>query len=275
MRTRSLGAVALCAALALSGCIDTATKLSVKTDGSGTIEKTIVISKTLVDFVENMGAKGDATSIESGMVSESSLKAEAAQMGSDVTFVSAQKITTSKGNGYKALYSFKDVTKVKLNQNPAGDVTLPSSPGGAGGGAGQAATAELVTFKFTKGTPAVLTIVSPKIQPSTSTAKAAQPQTSSADAEQMMQALKPLYADLRIALYVEVQGKISETNATFVEGSTVTLMDMDFGKILADDAVFKKLAASQTQSVKEVQELVKTIPGVKLDMQENITVTFR
>jgi hypothetical protein len=91
----------------------------------------------------------------------------------------------------------------------------------------------------------------------------------------MMQALKPLYADLRIAVSVEVVGKITDTNAAYVDGSVVTLMDMDFGKILSDETAFKKLASSQTQSVREVQELVKAMPGVRLDTQESIKISFR
>jgi hypothetical protein len=193
-----------------------------------------------------------------------------------VTFVSAQKVTTAKGDGYKATYSFKDITKVKLDQNPAGDVAVPSA-GGPSGGA-QASSPELVTFLFTKGSPATLTIVSPKVQPAAANAKSAQAQTSAEDAkqaEQMMQALKPLYADLRIAVSVEVVGKITDTNAAYVDGSVVTLMDMDFGKILSDETAFKKLASSQTQSVREVQELVKAMPGVRLDTQESIKISFR
>lgn len=273
MRTRSLLAVALCAAVALAGCIDSATKIIVKTDGSGTIEKTIVVSTSLVEFLEGMGMGGDAASIETAMLSEKSLKAEASQMGAGVAFVSSQKITTTKGNGYKAVYSFKDITTVRLDQNPAADVTLPSAGGAAG--SGQAGNPELYTFRFTKGSPATLTIVAPKVQPSASAAQGTQTQTDAKEAEQMLAVMRPLYADLRMAVTVEVMGRIAETNATYVDGSTVTLMDLDFGKILADDAVFKKLASTQAQSVKDVQDLVKAFPGVKLDTQESVTVKFR
>lgn len=273
MKTRSVWAIALCATLALGGCIDSATKIIVKTDGSGTLEKTIVVSTNLVKFLESMGMGGDAKTIEEGMLSEKSLKVEASQMGAGVTFVSSQKITTTKGNGYKAVYSFKDITTLRLDQNPAGDVTLPS--GGGAAGSGQASAPELYTFRFTKGSPATLTIVAPKVQASPSAAKGTQTQTDPKQAEQMLAAMRPLYADLRMAVTVEVQGKIAETNALYVDGSTVTLMDLDFGKILADDAVFKKLASTQAQSVKDIQELVKTMPGVKLDAQESVTIKFR
>jgi hypothetical protein len=252
--------------------MDTSTKITVKTDGSGTIEKTIVLSSHLAEFAQSMGMKMDRGSLEQGMLNEEGLKAEAAQMGTGVAFVSAQKITTAKGNGYRALYSFTDVTKLKINRNPVGDVTIPSGDsGGAGGSSGDQANApEYLTFAFAKGTPAVLTITEPKVQRQTTGTAS----TQAVDASQLA-SLKPLYSDLRIALSIEVQGKISETNAAYVSGSTVTLMDMDFGVILADDAMVKKLSSMQTQSIAEVEALVKSMPGVKLDTQESVRIAFK
>jgi hypothetical protein len=267
MKSRWGWAIALCALLALSGCIDTTTNVTVKADGSGTIEKTIVLSKHLAELMKSMGNTGDAATIEQGLLNEKGLKASAARMGSGVTFVSDEKITTAKGNGYKALYSFTDISKVKIDRNPAADLTAPSGSGGRS----SSTSTELVTFTFVKGSPSVLTIVEPKVD---KTAKPASPQGNAAQNDQMMAKVKPLYQDLHIALAVNVQGKIAETNAAFVDGSTVTLIEMDFGKILADDATFKKLSASQGQSIGEMTDLVKNSPGVKLDTRDVVTVKF-
>ena len=263
--------LALCAALALSGCIDSATKITVRNDGSGTIEKTVVLSTKLVSLIAGMGMGGDAASIEAGMLSEKSLKAEASRMGAEVSFVSAQKLTTPKGNGYRAVYSFKDIGKVKIDESPAADVSMPQGAAAASGGS---ATPELLTFRFAKGSPATLTIVAPPVE-SSRAAPARSSQTSPEDAQKMLESMRPLYADLRIALSVEVQGTITQTNAAFVDGSTVTLMELDFGKILADEAVWKKLASTQADSIKQVQDVLKAMPGVRLETQPTVSVSFR
>jgi hypothetical protein len=273
VKIRSGLAAAFCAVLALSGCIDTSTRITLAPDGSGTIEKTIVLSKHLIDLMMGMGAKGDAASIEQGMLSEAGLKAAARRMGSGVSFVSAEKITTEKGDGYKALYDFTDISKVKIDENPAADVTLPS--GGSMGGGAQATAPEYVTFFFARGSPAKLTIIAPKPPASSTKAPVTRKPSSSAETEQMMATLRPLYEDMRVALSVEVQGKITQTNARFVSGSTVTLMDLDFSKILADEAVYNKLVSQQTQSLDELKSLVGSVPGVKLDPQQSVTVEFR
>ena len=263
------GCVGVLCALALAGCIDTSTKISVNADGSGTIEKTIVLSKHLAEIMASMGNKSDPATIEQGILNENGLKAEVSQMGPGVAFVSAQKITTSKGNGYRALYSFKDIAKLKLNQSPAADLTAPT--GGAAGGAGGAA-AEYLTFTFVKGSPATLTIIAPK--PAASTTKPAAAPTG-ADADKMMATMRPLYSDMRIVVTVEVAGTITSTNAAYADGSTVTLVDMDFAKILADDANFKKLSSTRTQSMTELRTMMKSFPGVKIDSQDSVRISFK
>ena len=50
-------------------------------------------------------------------------KAEAAKLGEGVTFVKAEPIDTKEAKGMRAIYAFKDVTKLKVSQKP-------SSPGG-------------------------------------------------------------------------------------------------------------------------------------------------
>lgn len=270
------GAVAAAAALvlALTGCIDTNVKVSVKPDGSGTVEKTIVVSKALVEFMKGMGSGGDSAAVEASLVDEKSLKAQAAGMGSGVAYQSAVKVSTDKGNGYKATYAFKDVTKLKINQNPTNDINLPSM--GASGGSSSNTPQEFITFGFAKGSPAVLTVVLPKPSKETEAkAKTAKQQTNTAEAAQMMEAFKPLYENLRIAVSVEVQGRIVETNAAHVKGAVVTFVDVDFGKVLSDDAMFRKLSNNQQSSVAETMELLKSFPGVVFESAPTVRVKFQ
>jgi hypothetical protein len=268
MKSKFGCAVALCALIAFTGCVDDATKITVNTDGSGMIEKTIILSKHLVEFIQSSGMmQGTPAQMEASILNENSLRGGAAQMGQDVSFVSAVKITTVKGNGYQVAYTFKDVNKLKLNQSPSADMNIPAA------GAAQQSAPEYITFKFVKGPPAFLTVILPK--PGTAAQQQAQKPYSQQDLDEMMKTMRPLYMDLRIVFSVAVQGTVTETNASYVAGSTVTVVDMDFSKILADDANFKKLASMQTQSISEVQRMVKAMPGVKLDTHESINIKFQ
>jgi hypothetical protein len=267
MKSRLFIAAALCAAIVLMGCVDDSTVITVNPDGSGTIEKTIIVSKNLVKFIMDSGmAQGNEATVEKNLLNENSLKLQAGKMGQDVSFVSAQKISADKGNGYKAVYSFKDISKVKLEMSPAGDIAMQNP-------SGTQSAPEYITFAFAKGAPASLTIASPK--PKAAAAQQQQQQYTQKELDDFMTTMRPLYADLRIQMSITVKGKIAETNATYVSGSTVTLADLDFSKILADDAAFKKLASSQTQSVSEAMAMVKAVPGVKLETKDSVTVKFQ
>jgi hypothetical protein len=271
MKTRSAVAAALCALLVLAGCIDTTTKITVKPDGSGMIEKTLILSRHLAELMISMGTKGDAASIEQGMLNEKSLKDGAARMGTGVSFVLARKITVDKGNGWNAVYSFTDIGKVRINQNPAADLTLPGTTAAASAAAAASDT-DNFRFTFVKGSPATLTVAFPKPDQN---AKPGSPPPGAADNQKLMDQMKQLYADMRIVLTIEVAGTITQTNAAYVSGPTVTLLDMDFAKIIGDDVTFKKLSASQGQSMDQVRATVKAVPGVKIETQDPVSIKFK
>jgi len=270
MKMRRILAAVLGAFLLLSGCIDTNTKVTLKSDGSGTIEKTIILSRHLAELMISIGTKGDAASIEKGMLNEDTLKAGAARMGTGVSFVSARKVSADKGNGWKALYSFKDISKVKISQNPAVDLTIP---GAATNAAAAATDKESLSFTFARGTSATFTVAFPK--PDQAARPASGAPTAGADNEKLLAQMRQLYSDMRIVLTIDVDGTILQTNAAYVSGSTVTLLDMDFSKILADDATYRKLTAAQGKSMTEVREMVKAVPGVKIETQDPVSIKFK
>lgn len=269
MKTWRARGLLLLSVLALAGCIDTTTKIVVKPDGSGTIEKTIILSKHLAELMISMGNKSDPATIEQGMLNEKSLKDNTSRMGSGVSFVSAQKVTAAKGNGWKALYSFKDITKVKLSQNPAADLTIP----GAASTNASPTDSESFTFTFTRGSPAALGITFPK--PEANAKSAGGPPAGAAPDEKTKESMKQLYSDMRIVLTIEVSGTIAQTNASYVSGSDVTLLDMDFAKIIADDATYKKLSTMQNRSMTEVRATVKAVPGILIEEHDPVTIKFQ
>jgi hypothetical protein len=74
---------------------------------------------------------------------------------------------------------------------------------------------------------------------------------------------------------VEVQGTISETNAEYRDGSRVTLMDMDFNKVMADPEKFKALAKANPQSLQEAKTLIKGLDGVKIETAPEVKIKFQ
>ena len=263
--------------LGLSGCLQVEKVVKLNTDGSGTIEETVMMSKAGLAQMQQMAAGfGEAAGKKEGqpakgfeLMDETKLQAAAEKMGEGVKFVSAKKIETETSSGFVATYAFTDINKVKLDQNPSD--ALPT-PGGVKGGEGPGGKkTEPVTFKLTKGSPAELIVKMPAPDMKAG-AKKEQPAGMEDMAMQMMQ---QMFKDMKISMAVEVAGAIKETNAEYKDGSRVTLMEMDFNKLLADPEKFKKLAKENPKTLQETKALMKGIDGVKAETAPEVTIKFQ
>ena len=279
--------------LCLVGCIQVDTVVKLKPDGSGTIEETVLMSKEFVKQMEMMvtqmaaelGAEEKEGETAKGfdMFNEDELKEKASALGEGVTYVSGKKVVTGEAEGFHATYAFTDINKLKLNQNPSDKA--PSEAGGPAPGA-KGEKKELIMFQFTKGPPATLIVKMPSQKPADKPAVTEKPAVSEepepeedegmeeqdAAAAEMM---KQMFKGMKIAIAIEVEGSIVETNATHREGSRVTLMEIDFGKLIADVEKFEKFAERQPETIEEVKSLMKDLPGIKVELNEQVMIKFK
>jgi hypothetical protein len=285
MKTLRSLVFAVVAVLAFGGCLQQEKIIKLKADGSGTIEERMVMGKQMVDQMKMMsgglaglGLGGAPAAAEPTtpaapafqVLDEKKLKAAAAKMGDGVTFVSATPLTTPAGEGYVATYAFTDISKVKISGD-AGEMM----PGGAAGMnmATKGAKAEPITFGFTKGAPATLTVNLPQQAPADLPKE--RPAMPAGSEDMMMTMMQQMFKDMKIALSIEVAGQIAQTNAEHRDGARVTLMEMDFNKVLANPEKFKALTKAQPKSIDEMKALVKGVEGIKAEGQPQVTVKFQ
>ena len=254
--------------LVLMGCIETVTIIHVNKDGSGTIEETVVITNAFTELIASFSGEQAKSEDEPEFLDEDELRERAAGMGQGVRLVSAEPIKSDKGSGYKAVFHFDDINKVTINQNP-GD-SLPAM-----GDADEAPPEELIRFKFTKGAIAKLEIINPIEAPKTDSGEGGEADMNLEDNPAMLDMMKNLYKDMKLAIIVEVDGKIIDTNATYRDGSRVTIMEMDFGKLMEDEDSFMALLKSNPDTIEEMKELSKSSPGIKVETEDRITIRFR
>lgn len=273
MRLRPLAILPLLA-LPTAGCINFETLVKVKADGSGTLVQSMTMSAETMEMMK--AAKGEGAKVEAGkpMALETKdieqAKAEASKLGEGVTFVKAEPIDTSEARGMRATYSFKDVTKLKVSQKP-------TSPGGATPPAGGKDVDETMQFGFAKAANgnSVLTIGMPDLKAAskdgTSKSEAKAPE---APAEAMGM-IKQMFKGLRIAIAVEPEGKVVSTNSPFVEGSRVTIMEMKFDSLIADEAKLKAFSeAMDSGSIADAKRLMKGLPGVKINLDPEVKIEY-
>jgi hypothetical protein len=272
----------------LAGCLQSNTVITVKPDGSGTIEETFLMSKEFIQQMEammqqmadQMGAAQKGSQDKSAkktfdMFDESKLRNKASDMGIGVTYVLGKKVTTERLEGYRAVYAFKDINKVKLNQNPGESV--PSGPGETGDTSEK--KKEYVEFRFTKGKPSTLTIRMPSAKPDPQKKETPgdvkNDEPDEQQAEKMMEQMKMMFQDMKIAMAIDVRGSIVETNATHVEGSRITLMEMDFGKLIQVPEKFREFSLSQPETLEDAKKLMGNIPGIKVDLNKEVFVKIK
>ena len=277
-RLRALAAVA--ALTTLTGCIELETVVRVSPDGSGTVSERMILSSAVVEQMKAMSAElaamqGISTdkALEGfDVVDRGRLEKRAAAMGDGVTLEKIEPLAADWGKGYAARYRFTDINGLRIDQNPSSAV--PTGP------ALEPVSHEVLAFRFVPGSKAALTVTMPDPEPPGSAlgieddteGEGFPPGEAAEEAEEQM---REMFRDLHVAVVLEVDGEIVATNATHREGSRITLMELDFSKILEDPEKFEAMQNSQPQTLEEAKEIMADLPGVKVEMEREITVTFR
>lgn len=294
-------ALAMLMATVFYGCVQDTTVIHIKPDGSGTIEETTLFSNSMLELMESLAgsmggpekqkddqvkkdaAKGDTPKgaektrddLFAKMVKDAEMRA--ATFGATVKFVSAKPVKTDTGGGYTAVYSFHDISLVKVNQNPGDKVDAQKAEK-----SDSPPKEEFLLFTFTKGSPSKLVVSFPSrkdaagdtssVPESTKALEDKSTKESDAQAQEMM---KNLFQDMKVNISLRLEGTIVNTNANYRDGSTITLIDMDFGKIVSNAALLKQLNAAKPQSIEETKALFKNVEGLKIETNNPVTVEFK
>jgi len=296
-----------CAALAMAmaaffcGCIQDTTVIHIKPDGTGTIEETTIFSNSMLELMESLSGsiadseqkkhdrdnkeatKGDPNKgkektrdeLLAKMLKDAEIRA--ATFGNAVKFISAKPVKTDTGSGYTAVYAFQDISMVKVNQNPSDKVDAQKAEK-----SDSAPKEEFLRFTFVKGSPSTLVVSFPsqkEIAGDTSSVpentNAGKEKSNKGSDDQSLEMMKNLFQDMKINISLRLEGTIVNTNATHRNGSTVTLIEMDFGKIMDNPALFKQLSAVKPQTIEETKALLKRVEGLKFETNNPVTIEFK
>jgi hypothetical protein len=246
-----------------SGCIRSTTTIEVKADGSGTILQENAVSAQALAMIKSFGsAQGDnksGTQPSPEIFSQEQAMKTAETMG--VTFVSGEPFKTGELEGYRARYRFDDISKIKVNMQQGPDA-LSSAKAGKEPPFG---------FSFSRGaSSSLLTIQMPEQTgggpfPGMSGGAA---DGDKAMATQALAMMKMMMQGMFLDVSLAVDGRIIKSNANYVEGSKITLLQVDFDKLLADEAALKRLEAA-----KDVKSLTD-IPGLKIASEPKVVIEF-
>ena len=279
LRRTCCGLFAILLLVAGAGCMEEAVLVTVKKDGSGTIEIRDYLSPQLTEMMEGMGGMmagmAEGLAVEGGepaaaaktdlaAMMEDGAKQKAGSMGEGVTLKSFTPGTNKAGwKGYTATYAFTDINQVKLSLG--NDADGPSAaPGGTSGSSG-------FTFGFQPGDPAVLKIL-PVSDGADVGAEGGDGGAASDDLGMegagmmgMEQMMASMLAGMRLTLLVRVEGEIKETNASHrseKHKDVITVMDLQMDEVIKNPEAFKLLAGGDARAEAKLRQM--NLPGVKL-----------
>ena len=268
-------ALAVCISF-IPGCFQVETTVRVNPDGSGTIEERMLMSRMIIKQFEEMSrafAEPDEKPPRPFTLhEEEKLRKRAANLGQGVAYVSSSAIEDDSYSGYKALYSFSDINKVRLSS--AGKEAMPGE-GEKEGGTGDGA----VAFNFSPGATSRLLIIMPRSE------SAAKP-SGSEDGKTVEPSMTPeqkkevgeMMKGMRFSLAVEVKGAIVKTNATQCKGNRITLFEFDLDRMGGGFEELQKLQSSggaQAPTLAEARNLLKNLPCVSVELNDQVEVLFK
>lgn len=257
--------LAIVTSVVLTGCINSTTLIKVKTDGSGTVEQTTLMNvAAMKSMVPGMTTSGQAPNT----VNRADLERTAARMGKGVRLLSAEPAKNGGFEGTKAIFEFDDINQVQVSQDP----NVASNPDRL---STEPSNADPVKFKLTRtGGTSLLTI---NFTDKPAGDRPPQPGDMPDFTNPMMMGMiKSLLQGFKINIDLEVVGSIVKTNAEYVNGPRITLLEMDMEALLADEAKFKALQGKigPDASLSEVKPYLKDIKGIKID-GPSISIEFR
>lgn len=273
------------AMLALNSCLQNEMTITVKADGSGTVVEETVFGAQMSAMMGGLGGLGGEAGAPkedplAEMFSEDKAKEKAAKMGEGVTVAKVEKIDKDGKKGGRVTYAFKDINKLKIGLSSGMDAL--DSMGDAGPGAGAEDDAEEaedaedpVQFKM-EGKKLTVMLPQPDKDAKAPAVEIPEKEEEKSPEDAQAEAMaKAMFADMKMSVKLVIDPAIAKTDATHVEGNTITLMEMNFGELMKDDKGMKLLDQMEGKSPQEVAKLVEGIKGVKFETKEKITVDVK
>ena len=254
------------------GCLQVNTTVNLNQDGTGTIEEIVVMKDEVINMMKEFAMAFDSTkSEEFNMFNETDLKAKESEYGKGVKYLSGEKITINGYQGFKAVYAFEDINKLTLNPNPDSKVPFGDDLNEPEDKAAQ----DFLKFDFKKGNPSTLVINFPKpeMEDKIETEESTEFEDSTFSEEEEQKMIE-MFDGMKIKVSLNFNDPIKETDASFVDGNKITLMEIDFSEVIKNKEILENLQKNKPETMEEFKQVIGDVPGIKVEFKGKVIVKF-
>jgi hypothetical protein len=87
--------------------------------------------------------------------------------------------------------------------------------------------------------------------------------------------VKMMTKGMHFVTMIECNGRVTDTDASHVNGNAITLLDIDFERIMNNSEKLKELQVRQSGGFMDAKDILNEIEGIKIEMEREITVQFK
>jgi hypothetical protein len=283
MKKQILSLAAAFAALSLNSCLQDEGTINLNKDGSGTIveQKTMSAQALAMMSLEgsteiSVGTGEEKVEVNNplkdedidplkNLLSEERAKKRAKALGEGVTFVKAEPVTVGTYKGARITYRFADINKVRIGSIEGLDMMNSEMDDEEE----KTDNEDKIGFNYANG---VLT-VKPNFDLNAKGAEGGNAGEEVADEE--IEMMKMVLADMKIGYKVKFESGIAETNATHREKDTVTILEIDMNKVMEKPDGLKKLYGLDHVDPAKAMKEINTIDGLKAETKPEITIKLK
>jgi len=249
-------AFGIVAVLALPGCLQNETTITLNKDGSGTVVEETFIGAEMMAMMAQFAQPGAPDPVAE-MFSEEKAKGKVAKMGGGVEYVKTEMIEKDGKKGARVHYKFADINKLSVSPGDA----LPDE----GGEEPEDKKNEDVKFTYADG----------KLKITTPPTDFEDMAVGDDDENPQAEMMKKMIVDMSLKLQLKIADGIEATDASHVEGDTITLFDVKVGKMLDQKEKLKTIAETAKTDKEAAKAAFGKLEGVKVETKENVTVTLK
>ncbi len=262
----------LIAAFTLSGCLQIFTTVNVNPDGSGEVEETVLLGKNLLELLQSISVMfQDSTKVMSAeeiFTKEDILKSWE-KMGNGTQLKVFENVKEKDLTGYRAVFSFKDISQIKIDQNP--DNKMPSfgeenESESQNGGIG---------FEFHRDEKSHLKILLPEIKSEEKFNTQTVAEDTSVLDQREIDEFVEMFNQLKVSVRIKVNGEIISTNAHHIDGNTITVINFDIKQVFSNPDLIKLFREKKPSNISDMEKFADLIPGFQFEFNNITDVTFK